>query len=84
MNDIPLTGWVAMGIIAVLLLVTNLSLLSLLRKKNNSDQSSTSILSDTMKALKNPWEKEDQPLKELSEQVARLKDFNQEKDTTNQ
>ncbi|MFN7034954.1 MAG: hypothetical protein ACK4SN_01195 [Bellilinea sp.] len=83
MNDIPLTGWVAIGIIAILLLVTNLSLLSLLRKKD-ADQSSASILSETMKTLKNPWEREDQPLQELSERVARLKELNQKKDVPNE
>lgn len=78
MNDISLGGWVAIGIIAVLLLVTNLSLFSLLRKKD-SNHSSSSILAETMKTLKNPWEKEDQPLRELSEQVARLKESKAEK-----
>jgi len=81
MNDIPIAGWIALGIIAVLLLITNLSLISLLRRKG-SNQSDASILSETMKALNNPWEKEDRPLRELSEQVARLKELNQNKDST--
>ncbi|GIV66802.1 MAG: hypothetical protein AB1457_04125 [Chloroflexota bacterium] len=81
MNDIPLIGWVGIGIIAILLLATNLSLFSLLRRKD-SEKSGASILSETMKTLKNPWEKEDQPLRELSERVARIKGFNQEKDPT--
>ncbi|MCX7975511.1 MAG: hypothetical protein N2646_00410 [Bellilinea sp.] len=78
MNDISVGGWVAIGIIAFLLLVTNLSLFSLLRKKD-PDHSSSSILAETMKTLKNPWEKEDQPLRELSEQVARLKELTTDK-----
>ncbi|WP_322792216.1 hypothetical protein [Bellilinea sp.] len=81
MNDIPIAGWIALGIIAILLLVTNLSLISLLRRKG-SNQSDASILSETMKTLNNPWEKEDRPLRELSEQVARLKELNQNKDST--
>ncbi len=81
MNEISLTGWIAIGIITFLLLVTNLSLISLLRKKD-TDQNGASILTETMKALKNPWEKEDRPLRELSEQVARLKDSNSGKDDT--
>lgn len=72
MNDISLGGWVAIGIIAVLFLVTNLSLFSLLRKKE-SDHSNSSILADTIKTLKNPWEKEDQHLQQLSEKVTQLK-----------
>lgn len=81
MNDIPVAGWIAIGIIAVLFLITNISLVSLLRKKG-SNQSDASILSETMKTLKNPWEKEDHPLRELSEQVARLKGLSQNKDNT--
>lgn len=81
MNEIPVAGWIAIGIIAILFLITNISLISLLRKKG-SNQSNTSILSETMKTLNNPWEKEDRPLRELSEQVARLKGLNQNKDNT--
>lgn len=81
MNDIPVAGWIAIGIIAVLFLITNISLVSLLRKKG-SNQSDASILSETMKTLNNPWEKEDRPLRELSEQVAKLKGLNQTKDHT--
>lgn len=81
MNDIPVAGWIAIGVIAVLFLITNISLVSLLRKKG-SNQSDASILSETMKTLNNPWEKEDRPLRELSEQVARLKGLNQNKDNT--
>lgn len=81
MNDIPVAGWIAIGIIAILFLITNISLISLLRKKD-SNQSDASILSETMKTLNNPWEKEDRPLRELSEQVARLKGLNQNKDNT--
>jgi len=81
MNDIPVAGWIAIGIIAVLFLITNISLVSLLRKKG-SNPSDASILSETMKTLNNPWEKEDRPLRELSEQVAKLKGLNQTKDNT--
>lgn len=81
MNEIPVAGWIAIGIIAILFLITNISLISLLRKKG-SNQSNASILSETMKTLNNPWEKEDRPLRELSEQVARLKGLNQNKDNT--
>lgn len=75
MTDISLGGWIAIGIMAALLLVTNLSLLSMLRKRSNSP-SESSILAETMKTLKNPWQREDEPLRQLSEQVARLKEMN--------
>ncbi len=73
MNDISLIGWIAIGLLCVIVLVTNLSLFALLRSKK-SDPSEARILSETMKTLKNPWEKEEQKLRELSEQVRKLND----------
>ncbi len=78
MSDIPLVGWIAIGFLFLIVLVTNLSLFALLRNKKAS-QSESRILSDAVKTLKNPWEKEDQKLRELSEQVKKL---NESKNST--
>ncbi|MEN4010977.1 MAG: hypothetical protein AB1453_09805 [Chloroflexota bacterium] len=72
MNDISLVGWIAIIFLILIVLATNLSLFALLRSKK-SNQSDSRIVSDTLKTLKNPWEKENKDLRELSDQVQKIK-----------
>ncbi|MEW6180893.1 MAG: hypothetical protein AB1522_13300 [Chloroflexota bacterium] len=79
MNDLSPLGWIAIGFIALIFIVTNVGLFSLLKKKG-SEQSEASILSETFKTLKNPWEKENQHLRELSSRVSNLQNFQHKQD----
>ena len=71
MNEISPLGWVIIAILVVILIATNLSLLTLFRNRSkHSNQSDP--LPGLFQAFKNPWEKEDQQWRELSNQVNKL------------
>lgn len=75
MNDIPWYGWLIFALLALILFATNWSLISALRARNKKDSSlSTSQLMKQMgQSIRNPWQKEDEMLAELSRRTTRLR-----------
>lgn len=71
MNEISPLGWVIIAILVVILIATNLSLLTLFRSRSKHSNPSDP-LPGLFQAFKNPWEKEDQQWRELSNQVDKL------------
>jgi hypothetical protein len=68
MNDISPLGWIAISICGILLVITNLSLITLLRRNNQQKQSDLPM-GKILDTLKNPWGAEDRQWQELSRQV---------------
>ncbi len=70
MGEISTTGWVAIVLLGVLLLTTNLSLFAMLRKKKPSPPPFLKSLD----LFKNPWEDENQQWLKLNSAVKKLED----------
>ncbi|MHB1120121.1 MAG: hypothetical protein ACYC11_08685 [Bellilinea sp.] len=71
MNEISVVGWIVIAGLGLIVLSSYLSLLSLLRKKNNKPSQISWIKS--WQALTRPYEAENKHLEELSERVSDLK-----------
>ncbi|GEM_PF-1899788 len=83
MNDIPWYGWLIFALLALILFATNWSLISALRARNKKDSSlSTSQLMKQMgQSIRNPWQKEDEMLAELSRRTTRLRKHAEQADS---
>jgi hypothetical protein len=68
MEGISTAGWVAIIVLAVLLLTTNLSLIAIARRKKTSPPAFIKSLN----LIKNPWEDEDQQWHRLNAAVKHL------------
>lgn len=74
MNDIPWYGWLIFALLGLLLFATNWSLFSALRtKKKNSDNSTARVIKQMGQSIRNPWQKEDEMLAELSRRTTELR-----------
>ncbi len=77
MDDISTGGWIAIIILGVLLIATNLSLVAIFRSKKPTQPG----IRKTLDVMKNPWEVEDRQWERLNAAVRqlddRLKDNNQ-------
>lgn len=81
MSEIPVIGWILIGGVGLIILSSYLSLLSLLRKKNNKP--SQISWNKSWQALTRPYEAENKQLEELSERVSELKNDNSPDDRSN-
>lgn len=68
--NLNLQSWVAPAIIILVVVVINVGLIYALRSKNTGEQ--LDLLRKAGQSARNPWQKEDARLKELSEKVAHL------------
>ena len=76
MNDIPWYGWLIFALLGLLLFATNWSLVSALRsrrKGKESDASATRVIKQMGQTIRNPWQKEDEMLAELSRRTTELR-----------
>lgn len=76
MDGISTTGWIAIILLAVLLLTTNLSLIAILRKKKPAPPAFLKSLD----LMKNPWEAEDRQWQQLNSAVKHLDSMRADKD----
>ena len=67
---------IALCIVAALVIGVNGALLLLARQRGRGRIREIDTLKTTFRRASNPWEKEDERLKELSERVAALKEKN--------
>jgi len=74
MNEISVVGWIVIAGLGLIVLSSYISLLSLLRKKNNKPSQMSWIKS--WQSLTRPYEAENKRLEELSERVSALKNDN--------
>ena len=70
MNEISTAGWIAIIVIGLLLIGTNLSLIAALRK--GSQKPSPPQFLDSWKVLKRPWIEEERQWGELADKVKQL------------
>ena len=83
MDDITPLGWIAIFFCGILLIATNLSLITLLKQKKKQGKSVGSS-NKVLETIKNPWGEEDRQWQELSRQVESYKTkTGQSKDDTN-
>lgn len=68
--DLSPVGWLAIGLIAVIVVGINAALISLWRHRGKRE---TGFLAKAGKPLYNPWAREDARLQELSQRVAALR-----------
>ncbi len=68
MDGITTGGWIAIVLLIVLLLSTNLSLIAILRKKKPAPPAFLKSLD----LMKNPWEVEDRQWQQLNSAVKKL------------
>ncbi|GAP14371.1 hypothetical protein LARV_02139 [Longilinea arvoryzae] len=74
MNDISPLGWVILGLLALFLVVLNLSLFTAWRdKKKGRDKDSNSPFQGLEQSIRKPWKKEDEMLSELARRAAELR-----------
>ncbi len=74
MNDIPWYGWLIFALLGLLLVATNWSLVSALRaRKKDSDASTARVIQQMGQSIRNPWQKEDEMLAELSRRATELR-----------
>lgn len=79
MKEIPLIGWLMIGVIGMIVLGSYISLLSLVRRKDKKPNQPS--WAKSWRILTNPWEAENKQLDDLSRQVSGLsgdkqQDFN--------
>lgn len=70
MKEISIAGWIAIILLAALVIGTNLSLIAALRDRKKKDSSSQ--LLNSWKVMKNPWDEEERQWGELAEKVKKL------------
>ena len=84
MSEITPLGWIAISIGGLILISTNLSLLTLLTRRQSRKQSDPKPLGKLIQTFINPWEPEDRQWQELSRQVKELqrRDWLKDKNAT--
>lgn len=70
MNQMSTVGWIAVILLAALVIGTNLSLIAALRDRQKKESSSK--LLNSWKIMKDPWDEEERQWTELSENVRKL------------
>lgn len=81
MADNPVLGWIAIGIIVIIFIGINVSMIGLLRdapKLRSKSASTSDKLRGVVGMIRNPYEEEDRQLKELDDLVNSLKNQSQD------
>ncbi len=74
MHNIPPLGWIALGLLAVFVIVLNLTLIKAFRnKKKTVPKNSSGAFHRLGETIRNPWQKEDDMLSELSRRATELR-----------
>lgn len=86
MNDIPWYGWLFIVLLATILFATNWSLISALRSKNkkSSGPSTAKLVKQMGQTIRNPFQKEDEMLAELSRRTNELREQTSQDDVEEQ
>lgn len=78
--NINLQSWLAPVILILMVVVINVGLIFALRSKNTREQ--IDLLRKAGQSARNPWQKEDAKLKELSEKVSQLQKSEKRSDSS--